>query len=294
MREQLDHFPSLERQIDSLRQNGELFPEAERQEAWRPLPGVRMQDGTEALYDERVMNRITNITAPCERVREALGRVRLNNTSSEADAFLDWYLQDPGLLVGFSGYGTAGYNYDAPADSIAAIFQTFRDQRLHIGGVTDGGTGYGVPGLSGALAASFGHDPIGFAPLRSLRGAAPREDFVVVGEEFGDEAEALGTMPDILFVYGGGKITRAELGAALLAGSTAVLLGKSESFGPDAPINQIEKDSRLTAARANRKLLLCRNLAAIPGVVGQLEPDKLRHNREQRRQHLTRLLKPTA
>jgi hypothetical protein len=293
MNEQLTHLPSLERQIDSLRETGEQFPAAERELTLRPLPGVYMQDGTEALYDARVMGHIANMTVPSERVCEALASVRPNNTSMQADALLDWYLQDPGLLVGFSGYGTAGYNYEITAEGIDTVFQSFRQQRLHIGGVTDGGTGYGVPGLSGTLAASHGHDPIGFAPLRSLRGAAPREDFIVVGEEFGDETEALGTMADVLFVFGGGELSRKELDAALLAGSTAVLMGLQD-YRPDAPINQIDKDDRLIAAHANRKLLLCNSLEAIPQIVGRLEPDALRANRGIRHHRLRNLLRPTA
>ena len=287
---ELSLLPPLDNQINLLRTAGNQFDEEERAMFWKPLPGVNMAqgDGLEpALYDTRVVPKISEMIAHSGPVHEALEKVRPGRrTTRDMNPTIHKWLEGNGITLGFSGYGTGGgFSYAAEHAGIQEIFDHCKATGLPIDGVVDGATGYGVPGLSGALAQKNNIPTIGFAPLRSLRGAAPRDTYVVVGEEFGDEAEALGAMPDALIAFGGGPFAEKEVETAIVLGTTVILAAIKE-YPESSAVHLTNRSPRARAAQEAGKLVVCKSISQVTDRLDGLKTAYLKLDREKRALHL--------
>lgn len=296
---------NLEAQIELLKTTGNQFSVDERHPRRLALPGVYLEgdDGPEpALYDSLIVPAIPYMIAPDGDVQEALEAVRPGRaTDQNPDDFIEKTLNRRGALIGFSGYGTGSgptrkYEYSHEHDGIQALFAHCKTSGIPIGGVVDGATGYGVPGLSGTLAEKQGLVTFGFAPLESLRGAARRDNYGVIGTVFGDEAEVLGGTPDVLVAMGGGPNAQKEVEAALGLG-TLVILATLKSY----PDNSIAYLPGRAAAETAQDVEDARK-AGIPvestsvehllNIFDTLNMDRLRATRDQRAAHLAQALAP--
>jgi hypothetical protein len=280
-------LPSLDEQLDLLRTTGDQFDIDERRGRRVVLPGVTLEeDGIRepALYDAGVVPTIQTMVVPDERVCDALANVRPGMTTmASATPFLMNVLQYSGLVVGFSGYGTGSskektYEYQTEHAGINGVLDAFEESGLRVAHVVDGGTGYGVPGLSGVIAEQRGLRTIGYAPVRSLRGIARRDTSVIVGNEFGDEAVALGSTPDVLVALGGGPNAEKEVEAALNVGSKVMLLTLK-----DYPGNSIaylpERHEAAREAQDKEQLVVCTSLEEAREHIQAMNIDDLFSNR---------------
>ena len=285
----------MEAQLDLLRTTGDQFTDEVRRSNRLPLPGIYMAGDAAkpALYDARIIPTIPAMIAPDSHVSRALSEIRpgLSTTDNASETISAWLAGD-GITLGFSGYGTGGgYGYGAEYDSIDEIFTHCAATGLSIDGIVDGATGYGVPGLSGLLAQKHRLTTMGFAPLRSLRGAATRDTFTVVGEEFGDEAPALGATPDVLIALGGGPNAEKEVNAALSLGSL-VILAAVKAYPDSSVVYLPERSAEARAAQAAERLVVCTSIDGIKSVLDAVrqDPSLAQGNREARGAHLNRVL----
>ncbi|HTE57963.1 MAG TPA: hypothetical protein VK694_04420 [Verrucomicrobiae bacterium] len=297
---------NLEAQIELLRTTGNQFSDEERHSRRLALPGVYLEgdDGPEpALYDSVIVPAIPYLIAPSEEVHEALEAIRPGRaTDQNPDDFIEKTFNRKGVLIGFSGYGTGSdpikkYEYSAEHDGLQALFAHCRTAGISIDGVIDGATGYGVPGLSGTLAEKQGLITTGFAPLESLRGAAMRHKYGVVGKVFGDEAQALGGTPDILVAMGGGPNAQKEIEAALDLGTLVILAtlrgypGNSIAHLPNRA-TEAKTAQDVEAARKAHIPVESTSVKHLLGIFDSLNMDRLRATRDQRAEHLARVLAP--
>jgi hypothetical protein len=276
-----------------LRVEGQQFMPADREGWRRPLPGITLagENGPEpAIYDSRIMSTIDSMVVPDRQVATALDAVRYPQvTTTNAEPHINAWMNLPAPIVGFSGYGTGGREYVTEYDRIHDIFHFCQEAGMAIGAVSDGGTGYGVPGISGLFARSYGHLKLGFAPLRGLRGAAPRDVLTVIGNEFGDEAKALGAVPDVLVAVGGGPNTEREVRAALSVGSKVILA----AFKEYPPNSVVYKSATLAeAVQYEGQLIACNNIGPILLALSELQLPDYIARRESRAERLQTLLRP--
>jgi hypothetical protein len=169
-------LPSLPDQINLLRATGEQFHGEEKRARRLVLPGVRMPDpdNEPMSYDGVIVPAIPTLIAPDKTLFEALRSVRPDTkTHQNPGTYISSIIDEPRLIVGFSGYGTEGFAYETEYVAINGIFDHL-DKVGRSVAIVDGGTGYGVPGLSGALARQRSYPTTGYIPARSLRGALPR------------------------------------------------------------------------------------------------------------------------
>lgn len=292
----LPPLPTLDAQIDSLRTTGDQFSSEEKEISRLELPGVWMavKNGTEkAMYDARIVPSLPHMIVPAVHVYRALKMIRPNQlTVNSADQSISSWLNVKGHIIGFSGYGTGGgYEYEREYEGIQQIFDHCNAAGILIDGVVDGATGYGVPGLSGVLARKYEHPTIGIVPLRGLRGAAPRDTYVVTGEEFGDEAPAIGATPDMLIAFGGGPNAEKEVETAIEMGSV-VILAVLKRYPENSVAYLSQRNRKAKAAQDAGKLLVCNNLESI-GAYLDISADQLHANRERRRSYLRKVLAQT-
>lgn len=285
---------SLHAQIDSLRTTGEQFDDAERKAAWLPLVDVTLRGDNAcepALYYSHTVPYIPNMVVPSLRMLNALEEVRpARSTVQHPDALLSSIENSRGVILGFSGYGTGGgFSYETEFQAINDIFDRCHDSGIHIDMVVDGGTGFGVPGLGGAIANQRGFDTLGYLPARGLRGAAPRQTSVVTGEEFGDEALALGGTPDVLIALGGGPIAEQEIDSAIRSGSTVVLAALKQ-YPESSAVYLPTRNAPARIAQKAGKLVTCSTTSEISDVLDWLDMSALRHLRISRVENLHRLL----
>jgi len=132
--------------------------------------------------------------------------------------------QRNGLVWGFSGFATGGYNYTNEADAIAALLQTLVNINSMPSLISDGGVSAGVLGLSGVLAAKHGIPSMGFIPLQGLANIGSRDHLVVKANTYPEREVFVGLLPDILVCVGGADGTRRECQVALESGSIVLLL----------------------------------------------------------------------
>lgn len=256
----LPPMSTLAEQIDLLCATGNQFTPADREASWEQLPNITMAASDKpVLYDARMLAQIPTVIAPASRVYNALRLVRRDHATYKRPLPLVSDRAD-GLILGFSGYATGGrHSYEEEYAGIAGILDHCEAEGIAIEVVVDGGTGFGVPGLSGALAKERGLPTIGYAPLRGLRGAAPRDKLIVVGEEFGDEAKALGRTPDVLIVLGGGPNAQKEIEAAMTVGSLVLLLNLKE-YRTDSVAYLPSRHERARQAQSAGKLAVCESV----------------------------------
>jgi len=283
---------SPEQQFELLCEDGLQFPSAEREASRLELPGVLL-DGEPALYDARIVPEIPTVIAPRADVYNALTQVRSGETLQDAGPFIQEKLTGAGLIIGFSGYGTEGYAYHTEAAGIEAIHQICDQAGLPIDAVVDGGTGYGVPGLSGMVAQAMERHAIGVVPVRGARGASPRDTLVVVdGDDFGDEAPAIGLMADVLVVMGGGPNAEKELKAAVASGGLAVIAGLKD-YPPVSLVNTFDQDELFANAYEDGQLTVCGNIDELTTQITRLDLDQAHASRALRATKLYDFLQPT-
>jgi hypothetical protein len=292
---------NLDAQIELLETTGNQIPPEERQARRLALPGVYLDidgESVQALYDSLIVPAIPSMLAPSAEVHEALEAVRPGRTTEhEPNAFIEKILSRRGLLVGFSGYGTGTgptrkYEYKAERDGIEALFDHFKQAGISIGSIIDGATGYGVPGLSGALAEQKGLPTTGFAPLESLRGAAMRRDYAVVGNKFGDEAKALGGSPDVLVVMGGGPNALKEIEAAQDMGTLVVAATLRDDYPENSVAHLLQRMANTKTAKKVGKPVICKTVDQLLDVFDGLDDGRLQATRDQRAEHLAKILAP--
>jgi hypothetical protein len=288
-------LPTLDEQLGLLRATGNQFDPEEREARWLALSGVTLQgDETRepVLYDAGVVPTIPEMVVPSNNMRHALEVVRPGlQTSASAGAFLLRTFAHDGLIVGFSGYGTGTekggrrYEYEDEYEGLLELFAAFHDAEMPVGQVVDGGTGFGVPGLSGVVAEQEGITTIGYTPARSLRGIARRDTSVIIGEEFGDEAIALGSTPDILIAMGGGPNAEKEVEAALDAGSLVMLLTLRD-YPPSSIAYMTDRHEGAREAKEKERLFVCESIDEARVVIGGLNAGQLRASRFDIRLHI--------
>lgn len=285
-------LPPLGDQLELLKRTGEQFTAEERQAACAELPGVFMEsDGTPALYDARIVPHIPSMVVPDSIVCNGLERVRHElPTAQDVTTFIDKLRNTAGLIIAFSGYGTEGRDYSVESDAIETVLISSEEAGLSIDFVIGGGTGYGVPGLAGLIAKMHGYPTVGCAPLRSLRGAAPCTDFVVVGREFGHEAKALGAASDVLFVLGGGPIATDEVKSALNRGSKVISLA-CKTYPANSAAYLHERHARARNAHRSGQLQIFENREQLSGFLSTLNIDEMKANRGRRAEYLRRISK---
>jgi len=162
-----------------------------------------------------------------------------------------------------SGYGTEGRPYAHEHDTLKAVFGSRLVDR-----VAGGGTGFGTPGLTAALAHRQRLPTIGVLPERSLDGIAWCNASLIVGQEFGDEARVLGTIADAHLVLGGGPIATEETRAAIHAG-TPIIMGQVKDYPrrDDAAVYMHERDPDAKKALSDKQLVVCKSAAEIVAVL---------------------------
>lgn len=283
-------MPSLDQQIEMLAATGDQFLPEERRACRQPLAGVYLGD-QQAQYDARIISKIPHIIVPRADVYRALCPVRPADalTTMYADMTVDTLMNSEELIIGFSGYGTGdGRNYREEREGIEQLFQHCASGELPVSSVVDGGTGYGIPGLSGALAQKYGLETVGFAPLRSLRGAAPRDTLAVVGEEFGDEAEVLGATPDVLLVFGGGPNAEKEVFASMAAGSLVIPV-VLKHYKEDSAVHLAKRDKDVAKASIAGQFIVCEDITSVVSVLEAIDMDRIHKARKVRKRYLNTL-----
>lgn len=284
-------------QLNLLRTEGYQFPPDIRQQGLLQLGDMYMDlEGClkPALYDSTVLPHVGQLIVPSKEVFSALAPVRDGRPIvRRAQTSLDGWFKEEGLIVGFSGYGSGGYPYEDAYEGMTSVFEAFRKASLPVARVVDGGTGFGVPGLSGMLAAQQNIGTIGVAPLRSLRGIAPRTDLLVTGEQFGDEAVTLGSLSDLLIAFGGAKITIEEMETAMARGSSVIVAAIKDY--KNAPVVQRArqlKSNIVRTSRASSKLSICHSIEHIEEEVAAHTLTALQASRALRKFFLQQVLSP--
>lgn len=282
-------LPSLDEQLDLLRTTGNQFDPDERRERRLPIPGIMLEgeDGEleQALYDAGVVPTIPSMIVPSNGLCRALQELRPNRlTSRYMGGFMTGLFFRADLIVGFSGYGTGTepggkrYDYETEYQGMVELFDVFHEAEVPVSHVVDGGTGYGVPGLSGIIAEQQGLKTIGYAPARSLRGIARRDTSVIVGKEFGDEAVALGSTPDMLVALGGGPNAEKEVEAALAVGSRVMLLNLRDYPGSSIAY-MADRHEGAKEAKAKEQLVVCTSMDEAREVIKDLDLPEIKKNR---------------
>lgn len=213
-----------------------------------------------------------------------------HSTTQNTTTFIEKFRNTAGLIVGFSGYGTEGRDYGTEDAGITAVLTGSKDAGLPIDLVADGGTGYGVPGLSGVLAKMHGFSTLGCTPLRGLRGAAPRDNLVVVDQEFGNEARVLGASSDLLFVLGGGPIAGEEMLSALHRGSKVISL-VLKKYRVNSAAYLHEWHPKAKRAYQSGQLEVFETVDQLAAFLGTLDISDIKANRDRRINYLKRLSK---
>lgn len=282
-------LPSLDEQLELVRTTGNQFDPDERRARRLPIPGVMLEgdDGELelALYDAGVVPTIPNMVVSSNGLCHALQELRPDHpTSKSAGSFVLGMFFRSELIIGFSGYGTGTdpggkrYSYEAECDGMNELFDALQEVELPVSHVVDGGTGYGVPALSGLIAQQRGLKTVGYSPARSLRGIASRDTSVIVGKEFGDEAIALGSTPDMLFVLGGGPNAEKEIEAALAVGSRIMQLNLRDYPGSSVA-HMVDRHSGAQEAEEKGQLTVCRSMDEAREVIQGLDLAELKKNR---------------
>jgi len=282
-------LPTPDEQLDLLRTTGNQFDPDERRARRLPIPGIMLEgEGSElepALYDAGVVPTIPDMIVPSNGLCRALSELRPNRlTSRYMGGFMTGLFFRADLIVGFSGYGTGTepggrrYDYETEYQGMVELFDAFEEAEIPVSHVVDGGTGYGVPGISGLVAQQRGLGTIGYAPARSLRGIASRDTSVIVGKEFGDEAIALGSTPDVLVAMGGGPNAEKEVEAALAVGSRVMLLNLRE-YPSNSIAYMTDRHEGAKEAQEKEQLVVCRNMDEARGVIQELDLTELKKNR---------------
>jgi hypothetical protein len=286
----------IDKQLKMLQATGDQFSAEDRKAHLLQLPSVWTAKGNTSkpvLYDTRILSLTPSVIAPSAQAYRALEAIRPQQTTTQdATAFIDLQLNGEGVILGFSGYGTGGgYKYKEEYEGIDGIFSRCKVAGISIDGVIDGATGYGVPGLSGALAKQHGHSSTGFVPFNNLHYAAPRDTLVVIGEKFGDEASALGAIPDLLVAFGGEQNAEKEIRTAMSMGSM-VVLAALRKYPENSAAYLLSRSQTAKTAHQAGKLVVCNNIDELKTLFDDLDIARLHKNREKRRTHLYKVLEP--
>lgn len=227
-------LPSVEDAYRSLRDYGDQFLTAPL--VPQPLSGVMFSHPRhgviEAKADPRVLAACERMYTNNERLMVALsGRCGLVCMQEDALAMLSGHFSLPQLVVGVSGFASRGYSCVAVASALSVAYGclwTIPEYTPSL--VCDGATGAGALGLSGVLAQSYGLPTLGFAALQGMSSMAPRTHMVVGGQTYQDREELVGSAPDLLLGFGGGKGTLNECLASLRAGGSVLSVQPHDSW----------------------------------------------------------------
>lgn len=220
-----------------------------------------------ALVDGQIIYEPAAVYAKDPLVQSRLNDLRGETSFEGLATYLRRMLQDPELIIGFSGYASDGFGYEVEADGMQEILRSFRQEK--IGLVVDGGTSLGVPGLSGLIAKHEGFETLGILPLEGLRSVGPRETIIVLGKQYGDETELIGRFPDVLFIMGGGPNATREYLEALRTGNSVVMM-KLKDYPANSLASTFETLSETQQARKTGQLTVCHKIAEISVVVNSL------------------------
>lgn len=123
------------------------------------------------------------------------------------------------MKIGFIGYSDESkFDIDEGKDAVKNAFSFLRNKfgSLHDIVVVSGGTDMGIPKLVYEFADENSLKTIAVIPKEAFQYQMfPCDEFIVEGENFGDESEALIEEIDFLVKIGGGKQSQKELEIAI-------------------------------------------------------------------------------
>ncbi len=228
------------------------------------LNGIAARDGNRilpVLVDTFAMQGVGQLYAG-EEMRILLNRQMAvgSNSLTAFDCMLGKaYSNRNRLLIGFSGYGTAGRPYDVEAQAMQAVLARLRQIGQVPSLIVDGGVSDGVPGLSGLLAKRAGVSSLGFVPKSGLDAIGPRDHLVVRKSTFQERERLVGLAPDAIICLNGHDATVRECVAAGEAGSVILLLAFRSSYDHRSFAGRYETLSKLRKTMSERRLRVCRD-----------------------------------
>ncbi len=268
-------------EYESLCANGEQFPD--RQVA--SLDGLTFdhpKDGPIAItIDREALAAQGNIYVGSPVLRKALQDRHIGADSlAGAEQVLSSHLAASELVWGFSGYATAGYNYDVEAQGLDRVYTHLAKRSRTPGLAVDGGVSSGSLGLSGVIAKEHNVPTMGMLPLQGLAAAGIRDHLVVWGNTYRDREVLVGTTPDVLVCVAGAEGTQRECQVALRWGSAVLLLALREEYAPSALPNTYQLFPEMTEAIDSGSMVVCRSMEDIPDgldamLVASEESDRL-------------------
>lgn len=269
--------PAIDR-IALLRTTGNQFTDQKNSRV--PLPGITYtnwrRNQVPAIFDPYItIHGIGELHARDPKVQFELDRYRKRSPSESLTTFLQEKLKRTGLIIGFSGYASDGFHYEAETEGIQAVLQASKRQGIPIDLIVDGGTSLGIPGLSGLLAQQESIATLGCIPLEGLRSVGVRDTTIVLGETYGDETHAIGTIPDILIVLGGGPNAAKEYQTALNAGNIVLMVHLKE-YPSNSLINTFESLPGTQDAIQQGKVIVCNNLESIGEFFASIDDLKMK------------------
>ncbi len=271
-----DNWASWQQMFVSLCTRGEQFPDSLRR--------VSLLEGVSYPHPEYG-------NQPVAIDHYALSTTsRIYTDSSLSDAFWEYNMptlpvtdviqvveayHQNGLVWGFSGFATGGYEYADEADAMSALLQTLVNINYAPSLISDGGVSAGVLGLSGVLAAKYDIPSLGFIPLEGLASIGPRDHLVVKANTYPEREVFVGLLPDILVCVGGGDGTRRECQVALENGSIVLFL-TTRDYGNKSFPGSFRSFPDLYKAEDEGRLIVLEDYSLIPSVIQKAQRQSVR------------------
>lgn len=247
------HFPPLARRLVTLQ--GVTYQNGRKQ---HPVVGdAYALQGVERVYTDPHM-------------RKAIARQMGYQPCTLADAarlLNNIYSKDRRLVLGFSGYGTAGHPYRDTANGMRRVLGCLREMGEVPSLIVDGGVSDGTPGLSGLLAARAGTASLGYIPKEGFAEFGPRTHLVVHKDLYRQREQLVGLTGDVLITWDGHDATGRECAAAAAAGCVIVIMALGDKYEPGSFPLTYQRSAKIRIAIGEKRLKVCRRqgdiLAAI-------------------------------
>jgi hypothetical protein len=254
-------LPSFDVAFRSLSKHGLHFPSYARE--LTELRGATYRDGQRrhhVIADTYALQGVGRVYAD-NAIRQAMARQLSLRPCALGDAarlLNDVYGNRGRLVLGFSGYGTAGHPYQVTADGMKMMLGHLRQLGEVPSLIVDGGVSDGVPGLSGLLAKRAGVASLGYIPKAGLAEFGPRTHLVVHGDLYPQREQLVGLTGDILTTWDGHDATGRECAAAAAAGCVIVIMALQDSYERGSFPLTYKKSREIRIAIKENRLKVCR------------------------------------
>lgn len=282
--------PDLQAAYDLLCYQGEQFAEPHTIENLEDVTFVHPVDGVLSVAaDMDALAQQGMIYSSNQRLRDVLSEHDIITEEwTQATDLLVGHLGDEGLVWGFSGYATGGFNrvtnepfgYQKEAEGLAVLYDHLSKTDQMPSLTVDGGVSEGFLALSAIIAQNLAVPTVGFIPKQGLASVGIRDHLIIAGNTYQDREALVGTA-DILVCAGGEKGTIRECLSAIRHGS-AVLMLALKKYPPNSLPNTYYKYDELWEAEEAGNLVICESLDEIPEGVDKLLSYDTKANNQRR------------